>query len=71
MIRWKLNEMMADRRVTGKELADRLGYTEATISRLRKSRRMPRLTEKTLEGVCLHLKCTPADLLILVNEENS
>lgn len=63
VILWKLNELMANRRESGKDLANFLGITEASVSRLRQSRTMPRLTARTLGGLCEFLKCTPGDLL--------
>lgn len=43
-IRWKLNEVMARRRVRNKDLANALDITENSVYRLRKADDMPRLT---------------------------
>lgn len=68
MIFWRLNEIMANRRETGKDLAAHLEMTEASVSRLRQAKVMPRLSERTLRGLCEFLKCTPGDLLEYVPE---
>jgi putative transcriptional regulator len=63
MIHWKLNEIMAKQRIQNRRLAELIGVHENSIYRLRAVDRMPRLTEVTLEGLCLHLQCQPGDLL--------
>jgi Cro/C1-type HTH DNA-binding domain len=44
MIRWRLNEVMAEKRVKGIELAEALGIDPNSVSRMRKRTTMPRLT---------------------------
>lgn len=68
MIRWKLNEVMAKKRVRNKDLADALDITENSVYRLRKPDTMPRLTPERLNGICTVLKCQPGDLLEWVAE---
>lgn len=63
MIRWKLNEVMARKRIRNKDLADALDITENSVYRLRKTDEMPRLTPERLNGICAALKCQPGDLL--------
>ena len=63
MIRWKLNEVMARKRVRNKDLAEALGITENSVYRLRKVDQMPRLTPERLNGICMALNCQPGDLL--------
>ncbi len=63
MIRWKLNEVMARKRVRNKDLAEALGITENSVYRLRKVDQMPRLTPERLNGICKALNCQPGELL--------
>jgi putative transcriptional regulator len=63
VIRWKLNELMARKRVKNKDLAEALGITENSVYRLRKTDAMPRLSPERLDGICDFLNCQPGDLL--------
>ncbi|HEY9800465.1 MAG TPA: helix-turn-helix transcriptional regulator [Leptolyngbyaceae cyanobacterium] len=63
VIRWKLNEVMARKRVRNKDLAEALGITENSVYRLRKVDEMPRLTPERLNGICRALDCQPGELL--------
>lgn len=63
VIRWKLNEVMARKRVRNKDLAEVLGITENSLYRLRKVDEMPRLTPERLNGICKALNCQPGELL--------
>lgn len=63
MIRWKLNEVMARKRIRNKDLAQALGVTENSVYRLRKTDQMPRLAPERLDGICFNLKCQPGELL--------
>ena len=64
VIRWKLNEVMARKRVRNKDLAEALGITENSVYRLRKVDEMPRLMPERLNGICKALNCQPGDLLV-------
>ncbi|MBD2180609.1 helix-turn-helix domain-containing protein [Planktothrix sp. FACHB-1355] len=70
LILWKLNEMMARRRVRNKDLAQVLGVSENSVYRLRKRDTMPRLNPEILNGICAKLDCQPADLLVYISDEN-
>ena len=63
VIHWKLNEVMARKRVRNKDLAEILGITENSLYRLRKVDEMPRLTPERLNGICKALNCQPGELL--------
>ncbi len=63
VIRWKLNEVMARKRVKNKDLAQILCITENSVYRLRKVDEMPRLTPERLNGICQALNCQPGELL--------
>lgn len=64
VIHWKLNELMAKKRVRNKDLAQALGITENSVYRLRKTDEMPRLTPERLNGICTYLDCQPGELLV-------
>jgi putative transcriptional regulator len=68
MIRWRLNEVMAEKRVKGIELAEALGIDPNSVSRMRKRTTMPRLTPEILNGICRFLGCQPGDLLIYADD---
>lgn len=63
MIRWRLNSVMAEKRVTGRWLAERLGVHQNTVSRLRRAEMMPLLDGDKLGLLCELLECQPCDLL--------
>lgn len=63
MIIWKLNEIMALRRFSGKVLAEKLDIHPNTISRLRKTDEMPTINGDLLEKLCIALSCSPYDLI--------
>jgi putative transcriptional regulator len=69
MIRWRLNELMAAKRIRSKDLAEALGLTEVSVYKLRGTDNMPRLTEERLEGICRVLRCQPGDLLWWIPDE--
>ena len=70
VIRWKLNEIMARKRVRNKDLAKVLEITENSVYRLRKVDDMPRLTPERLNGICKALNCQPGDLLVYEPDDN-
>ena len=51
-----------------RELADRVGITEANLSLL-KSGKVKGIRFETLEKICVKLKCQPCDLLEFVADE--
>ncbi|MBW4505186.1 MAG: helix-turn-helix transcriptional regulator [Scytonematopsis contorta HA4267-MV1] len=70
VIRWKLNEVMARKRVRNKDLAEDLGITENSVYRLRKVDEMPRLSPERLNGICKALNCQPGELLTYEPDES-
>lgn len=61
-IRVKLDAILAKRGMTGRELAQRIGITEANLSLLRTGK-VKGLRFQTLEAMCEALDCQPGDLL--------
>ena len=60
----RLAVMLAERDVSGKELADHVGITEANLSLLRRGK-VKGVRFETLEKICDYLECQPGDLLQL------
>ena len=64
-----LDVMMAKRKISAGELAERVGITPANMSIL-KNNKAKAVRFSTLEALCKALDCQPADLLEYVPEEN-
>jgi putative transcriptional regulator len=62
MIIVQLDVMLAKRKMRSKELAERIGITEANLSLL-KSGKVKGVRFETLEKICAELECQPGDLL--------
>jgi putative transcriptional regulator len=57
-----LDVMLARRKMKAKDLAERVGITEANLSLLRTGK-VKGVRFETLAKICEALECTPADLL--------
>ena len=58
----KLDDALKKRGITSKELCELVGITEANMSILRSGKaKAVRFT--TLNSICYHLNCNPADIL--------
>jgi putative transcriptional regulator len=57
-----LDVMMARRKVSSKELAEKLGITESNLSLLKRGK-VKGVRFLTLAGICAYLDCQPGDLL--------
>jgi putative transcriptional regulator len=62
MIIVNLDVMLAKRKMRSKELAERIGITEANLSLL-KSSKVKGVRFETLDKICVALECQPGDLL--------
>jgi len=58
----RLDRVMADRKISLTELADRVGITMANLSLL-KTGKVRAVRFSTLEALCRELDCQPGDLL--------
>ncbi|KPU26505.1 hypothetical protein TR13x_09830 [Caloranaerobacter sp. TR13] len=67
-IRVNLDVMMAKRKITSKELADRIGITQSNLSIL-KTGKAKAIRFSTLEAICKVLSCQPGDILEYVADE--
>ncbi|MEQ8510811.1 MAG: helix-turn-helix transcriptional regulator [Rhodospirillaceae bacterium] len=61
-IRITLDKLLAERRMTARDLAQAVGITEANMSLLRTGK-VKGIRFSTLEKICGILECQPADLL--------
>ena len=62
-IQTRLDVVMAQRRITGKELAARIGITEQNLSLLRTGK-VRGVRFSTLAKLCAALECQPGELLV-------
>ena len=62
MIVVQLDVMLAKRKMRSKELAEKIGITEANLSLL-KSGKVKGVRFETLDKICIALECQPGDLL--------
>ena len=67
MIEINLDVMMAMRKISLKELSERVGITEANLSIL-KNNKAKAIRFSTLEALCEVLECQPGDLMVYVRE---
>jgi putative transcriptional regulator len=68
MIEMNLDVMMAKRKISLKELSERVGITEANLSIL-KNNKAKAIRFSTLEALCEVLECQPGDLMVYVEED--
>jgi len=64
-----LDVMLAKRKLTSLELAQRVGMTPANLSIL-KTGKAKAIRMSTLEALCRELKCQPGDLLEYTEEDD-
>lgn len=63
MMIWNLRKVMDERRIKGKELAEKVGKHPNTIYRMRDATEMPSVDGKLLNDLCNALDCTLTDLV--------
>ena len=63
-----LDVMMAKRKISAGDLADRVGITPANLSIL-KNNKAKAVRFSTLEAICRELDCQPGDILEYAEEE--
>ena len=63
VIKVRLDVVMAERRVTGKDLAAAVGITEQNLSLLRNGK-VKGVRFSTLAAICRELDCQPGDLIV-------
>lgn len=60
----ELDVMMAKRKMSLNELAEKVGITNVNLSKI-KNNKINAIRFSTLEGICDALECTPGDILKL------
>lgn len=68
MIEVNLDIVLATRRMTSAELAEKIGITQANLSVL-KTGKAKAVRFSTLESICKVLDCQPGDILKFIQEE--
>ena len=64
------DKIMAERKISSNELAERIGTTPVNLSRIKKGH-IRGIRFNTLEQLCLALRCQPGDLLEVMSEEDA
>ena len=64
----RLDRVMADRKVSLKELSEMVGVSNVTLSKL-KTGKISAIRFSTLEAICESLKCQPGDILEYMPDE--
>lgn len=67
MIKINLDKIMLDRQISSKELAQKVGITQANLSIL-KNQKAKGVRFNTLESICKILQCQPGDIIEYVEE---
>jgi putative transcriptional regulator len=70
MIVVNVDVMLAKRKMSSGELAQRVGITQANLSIL-KTNKARAIRFSTLEAICRELKCQPGDILEFCEDEDS
>ncbi|WP_396034821.1 helix-turn-helix domain-containing protein [Candidatus Cyanaurora vandensis] len=63
VIRWRLREVMARRKMTSTQLAKILEVNRVTVSDWANADDLPPSIAKWLNLLCFHLECRPEDLM--------
>ena len=64
----RLDRVMADRKMSLNELAERVGISNVNLSKL-KNNRVTAIRFSTLQAICEALDCQPGDILEFEKEE--
>ena len=70
MIVVNVDVMLAKRKMSSGELAQRVGITQANLSIL-KTNKAKAIRFSTLEAICRELRCQPGDILEFCEDEDS
>lgn len=66
----RLDRVMADRKISLKELSERVGISNVNLSKL-KNGKVNAIRFSTLDALCRQLHCQPGDLLEYVPDESA
>ena len=67
MIKLNLDKVMKERGVKLKDLADKIGLTDANLSNI-KTGKISAIRFSTLSALCRELDCQPADILEYIKD---
>lgn len=65
----RLDRVMADRKISSIELAERIGISPVNVSRI-KTGRLKGIRFSTLAAMCEVLKCKPGDIIDYMRDED-
>lgn len=68
MIVLRLDRMLAQRKVSSKDLAERIGISPVNLSRI-KTGKISAVRFSTLDAMCRALDCQPGDLLEFIPDD--
>ena len=68
MIVLRLDRMLAERKVSLKELSERVGVSNVNLSRI-KTGKVSAIRFSTLDAICDALDCQPGDILEFARDE--
>ena len=66
----RLDRVMADRKISLKELSDLVGVSNVILSKM-KTGKISAIRFSTLEAICEALNCQPGDILEYVKEDDT
>ena len=66
----RLDRVMADRKISLKELSDLVGVSNVNLSKM-KTGKISAIRFSTLEAICEALNCQPGDILEYVKEDDT
>ncbi|MCI5751367.1 MAG: helix-turn-helix transcriptional regulator [Oscillospiraceae bacterium] len=70
MIILRLDRVMADRKMSLNELADKVGISNVNLSNL-KTGKVKAIRFSTLDAICRVLDCSPGDILEYKSDDNT
>lgn len=70
MIILRLDRMLAERKISSKELAKRVGISQVNMSRI-KTGKVSAIRFSTLDAICRALDCQPGDVLEYIPDDEA
>lgn len=70
MIILRLDRMLAERKISSKELAGRVGISQVNMSRI-KTGKVSAIRFSTLDAICRALDCQPGDVLEFMPDDEA
>lgn len=66
----RLDRIMADRKISGHKLANKIGLSPVNLSRIRTGK-LKAVRFSTLDALCRELECQPGDLFEYMDDEEA